>query len=95
MLLAQLGVDRADRRMEKACENIFEFQLDEGGFADELGQSIGDHEIAHEKRSLTHVRGQGGLGIYEHQMSCLTGNISAALIRAGYADDRRLIKALE
>jgi hypothetical protein len=94
MLLAQLGVDRTDRRMENACESIFQFQLDEGGFANELGQKTGEHEPSREI-SLTHVTSPGNFGIYEHQMSCLTGNISAALIRAGYANDRRVVRALE
>ncbi len=33
MILSQLGLDRNDERVRKACEFIFQFQLEEGGFS--------------------------------------------------------------
>jgi len=33
MILSQLGLDKSDERVRKACEYIFQFQLDEGGFS--------------------------------------------------------------
>ncbi|NWF86338.1 hypothetical protein HXY32_00750 [Candidatus Bathyarchaeota archaeon] len=33
--------------------------------------------------------------VFEHQYSCLTGNMVAALIRMGYAQDQRVKRALE
>jgi len=76
MILSQLGLDKSDERVRKACEFIFQFQLDEGGFS------------SFEKpRTEQKIR--------EHEMSCLTGNVAASLIRLGYEDDERVTKALE
>jgi prenyltransferase beta subunit len=33
MILSQLGLEKSDERVRKACEFIFQFQLDEGGFS--------------------------------------------------------------
>ena len=33
MILGQLGIDKCDGRVEKACEYIFQFQSDDGGFS--------------------------------------------------------------
>ena len=33
MILGQLGLDRSDARVARACEHIFSFQLEEGGFS--------------------------------------------------------------
>lgn len=35
MTLSQLGVDKKCEKLRKACEYIFQFQLDEGGFTSE------------------------------------------------------------
>lgn len=40
MLLAQLGVDRADRRMEKACENILSSNLTKVDLQTNLGRAL-------------------------------------------------------
>lgn len=37
MLLALVGLDKEDERVQTACEHIFSFQLEEGGFS-ELGE---------------------------------------------------------
>lgn len=39
MLLGQLGMDRTNRKIERACEHIFQFQLEEGGFASETQET--------------------------------------------------------
>ena len=75
MILSQLGLDKSDERVRRACEFIFQFQLDEGGFS------------SFEKPSPEKIR--------EYEFSCLTGNVAASLIRLGYGDDERVIKALE
>jgi len=33
MMLGQLGIDKSDERVRNACEYIFQFQSDEGGFS--------------------------------------------------------------
>ena len=76
MILSQLGLDKSDERVRKACEFIFQFQLDEGGFS-------------------TFEKPWSGEQIREYEMSCLTGNVAASLIRLGYGDDERVMKALE
>lgn len=76
MILSLLGLDKSDERVRKACEFIFRFQLDEGGFS------------TFEKSSPVQL-------IHEYEMSCLTGNVAASLIRLGYGNDERVRKALE
>ncbi len=40
LLLGQLGVDRRDERIRKACEYAFRFQLPSGAFADRVGDGM-------------------------------------------------------
>jgi len=88
MTLSQLGMDRSDKRVEKACEHIFQFQLDEGGFS--------TYEWLSKKgKCLPSPREWASSIVHEHQYSCLTGNMTAALIRIGYREDPRVSKALE
>jgi prenyltransferase beta subunit len=88
MALGQLGIDRTDERVQKACEHIFQFQLAEGGF------STYEHAFEKKKNSASFNQTSASLA-FEHQLSCLTGNTATALIRIGYADDPRVKKALE
>jgi len=88
MTLSQLGMDRSDKRVEKACEHIFQFQLDEGGFS--------TYEwLSRKEKCLPSPREWTSSIVHEHQYSCLTGNMAAALIRIGYREDPRVGKALE
>ena len=88
MTLGQLGIDRSDERVEKACEHIFQFQLDEGGFS--------TYEwLSRKEKCLPSPREWASSIVHEHQYSCLTGNMAAALIRIGYREDPRVGKALE
>ena len=52
MLLSLLGLDREDERVQRACEHIFRFQLQEGGFS-ELGE-----EAAREMQASLGPRGK-------------------------------------
>jgi hypothetical protein len=88
MTLGQLGIDRTDKRVENACEHIFQFQLTEGGF------STYEHAYKNKKNNASPNQTTTSLA-FEHQLSCLTGNITTALNRIGYADDPRVKKALE
>ncbi|HEY4674578.1 MAG TPA: prenyltransferase/squalene oxidase repeat-containing protein [Candidatus Bathyarchaeia archaeon] len=97
MTLSQLGVDKTNEKVRKACEYIFRFQLEDGGF------SCNTLEHASEEYELLRKRGKKlppktewtASTVFEHQYSCLTGNLAAALIRIGYAGDQRVKKALE
>jgi hypothetical protein len=104
MLLGYLGIDKEDdERVEKACEYIFNFQLVEGGFS-MYGKAaaLGEYELIRkqaqrrgEKISPKPDRKWLQSFIIEHEYSCLTGNMVAALIRLGYIDDSRVKKALD
>ncbi|MBN1682153.1 nitrogen fixation protein NifH [Candidatus Bathyarchaeota archaeon] len=76
MILSQLGLEKSDERVSKACEFIFQFQLDEGGFS--------SYEKPWSKEKIR-----------ENEMSCLTGNVIASLIRLGYIEDKRVWNALK
>jgi len=97
MILGQLGMGKTEERVKKACEYIFQFQHTEGGFS-----SYSREQVMREYESLQR-RGKklpppnewASTMVYEHQYSCLTGNVAAALIRMGYEDDARVKKALE
>ncbi len=97
MTLGQLGMDKTDKRVERACEYIFQFQSDEGGFSSyTFERGLKEHEWQSKKgKKLPSPNEYASSIVFEHQYSCLTGNMAAALIRIGYADDPRVKKALE
>jgi hypothetical protein len=90
-------MDNSDDRVKKACEHVFKFQLDEGGFSSNTFELASkEYESVHKKEELVPPRSEWVFSrVSEHQYSCLTGNMAAALIRIGYADDPRVKKALE
>jgi len=97
MILSQLGMDKTDHRVGKACEYIFRFQQDEGGFSSySLERAIREYESLQRRgKKLPPPNEWTSAAVHEHQYSCLTGNVTAALIRMGYKDDSRLKRALE
>jgi hypothetical protein len=96
MILAQLGMDKSDLRVQHACESIFKFQHDEGGFSCyTIEMALGKYYKLREKAKELPPNEYTSSMVYEHQYSCLTGNMAAALIRMGYIDDPRLRKSLE
>jgi hypothetical protein len=100
MILRQLGIDKSDKRVQRACEFTLNLQLDEGGF------SAYTKEKALEKyewmQTRTHLKEKlqpapkiwARSLVIEHQYSCLTGNICAAMLGMGYNRDPRVVKAL-
>jgi len=100
IILAQLGLDKTDERVRKACDYIFRFQLDEGGFSE--FREEGAKREYHWVKEKALKQGKDFLPfeiwakgkIREYEMSCLTGNVAASLIRLGYAEDDRVRKAL-
>jgi hypothetical protein len=97
MALGQLGMDRNDERVRNACEYVFQFQLDEGGFSSYTPErALKEYEWLREKgKKLPSPDEWAASIVFEHQYSCLTGNMAAALIKIGYVDDPRVRKALE
>jgi hypothetical protein len=97
MALGQLGMDKTDEKVGNACEYIFQFQLGGGGFSSYTPeQALKEYESLREKGKKLPSRKEWISSIvFEHQYSCLTGNMAAALIRMGYANDPRVRKALE
>jgi len=97
MALGQLGVDRSDERVRNACEYIFRFQLDEGGFSSYTSErAFKEYGLLREKgKKLPPPNEWVSAIVFEHQYSCLTGNMAAALIRIGYAHDPSVRKDLE
>ncbi len=97
MTLGQLGMDKTDKKVERACEYVFQFQLEEGGFSSYTPERASkEHEWLRTKGKKLPSRNKWiSSMVFEHQYSCLTGNMTAALIRIGYANDLRIRKALE
>jgi len=101
MILGQLGLDKGDERVRKACEHIFQFQLEDGGFTTFKGEGARREYIWARKRALKR-RVKPPIfecwteeKLREYEMSCLTGNVAVALIRLGYASDGRVRAALK
>jgi hypothetical protein len=97
MILGQLGIDKDDLRVHKACEHVFQFQTSDGAFSSHttLG-ALKKYQLLREKgEKLPPPDEWASALVFEHQYSCLTGNMAAALIRLGYFDDLRLQKALK
>lgn len=97
MILGQLGMDKTNEKVRNACEYIFQFQSGEGGFSSQTKETaLKEYEWLLKKGRKLPSRGEWVSSIvFEHQYSCLTGNMAAALIRIGYADDSKVKKALE
>jgi hypothetical protein len=97
MILGQLGMDKTDRRVKKACEYIFRFQHDEGGFSGDTKKTALKeyHWRLKRGKQLPAFKEWLRAKIYEGQMSCLTGNIVAALIKLGYGNDIHVKRALK
>jgi hypothetical protein len=96
MMLGYLGMDRNDARIRNACEYIFQFQLGDGGFSSLTPKlALKEYELLCEKgKKLPSPNQWTPSLVFEHQYSCLTGNMAAALIRIGYANDPKVMKAL-
>ncbi len=96
MTLGQLGLDKTNIRVEKACEYIFQFQRAEGSFISQTPETLArEYEYRVGKGRKLPPRDEWVSSIiFEQQLSCLTGNMAAALIRLGYEHDNRVKKAL-
>lgn len=100
IILGQLGLNKSDERVRKACEYIFRFQLEEGGFSEFREEGAKREYNWIKERALKWGKELPPFDIWakekirEYEMSCLTGNVAASLIRLGYAEDDRVKRAL-
>jgi len=100
MILGQLGMDKSDKRVQRACEFILNLQLDEGGFSSYTRErALEEYEWMRTKTALKEkLQPEPSTWaqslVTEHQYSCLTGNVCAAMLRMGYGTDSRVVKAL-
>jgi len=100
MVLAGLGLDKGDRRVQKAFEFVFKLQHNEGGFSSQTRETaLEEYEWMRTRTALKEklqpeANAWAQSLVREHQYSCLTGNLCAAMLRAGYWGDPRLSKAL-
>jgi len=71
--------------------------LDEGGFSSYTSEeALKEYEQLRGKgKKLPSPNEWASSLVFEHQYSCLTGNMAAAFIRIGYGNDPRVRKALE
>jgi hypothetical protein len=97
MMLADLGMDRQDPRVRNACRYIFQFQHPEGGFTCNTEHTARREYtwLIHRGKRLPQKNEWIKKHIHEGQLSCLTGNIVAALVRLGYEKDIHVRRALE
>ncbi|MCR4408530.1 MAG: hypothetical protein NUW24_16685 [Anaerolineae bacterium] len=101
MLLGHLAMSREDARVQRAVEYIFRFQQPIGGFA-ERGEEMARQEyvrVVQQRRAKGKEPPEESAFVADlvHQsiLSCLTGNVVAALLRLGYDDDPRLWRAVD
>jgi prenyltransferase beta subunit len=97
MILGQLGLDKADEKVKEACEYVFQFQHEEGGFSSYSKETaLREYALLLKKgKKLASPDYWASSKVFEHQYSCLTGNMAAALVRIGYSNDSRVRHALE
>jgi hypothetical protein len=97
LVLSRLGMGRTDEKVAKACEFLFQFQHGAGGFTSHSRNSaLREYEYLRQRgKKLPSQREFVSSLVFQEQLSCFTGNMAAALIRLGYADDLRVKKALD
>ena len=101
MMLGYLGLDKTNAEVRKAFEFVFKLQLDEGGFSSETPETALEQYEWMQTRTALKEKLQpeadawAQLLVREHQYSCLTGNLCAAMLRVGYWGDTKLTKALD
>jgi len=97
MTLGQLGADKSNEKVKKACEYVFQFQHEEGGFSSYTKETaLKEYALLMKKGKELPSHDEWVLSkVFEHQYSCLTGNMVAALVRIGYLNDSRVSRALK
>lgn len=100
MILSQLGAGIGDVRVQRACEFVLSLQQSEGGFSSYTRErALQQYEWMRTRTALKEKlqpepKAWAQSLVTEHQYTCLTGNVCAAMQRIGYGKDPRVKKAL-
>jgi hypothetical protein len=101
MIFSQLGLSIENDKVRKACEFIFRFQHEDGGFT-VFKEEGATKEYLWKKRSwevkeekIPTFDEWALQVIRENEMTCLTGNLVESLLRLGYKADERIKKAID
>lgn len=101
IILSLMGLDRGDERVRRMVDYVWGFQHGDGGFCSKMEEGA---RVDYERmKARMEKRGKAPPPfeewapgeIRESEMSCLTGNVCASLIRMGYAEDPRVRRALQ
>jgi hypothetical protein len=101
ILLGLLRLSRDDERVERAMQYIFRFQQPQGGFAEhgeEGARREYDYVVQRREARGKEPPEEGPFAadlVHQMTLSCLTGNVVAALLRLGYDDDPRVWQAVD
>jgi hypothetical protein len=101
MILGMLGLNKTDPRVRRAVEHVFQFQHQEGGFATcGVERARKEYKVRREralnKGKELPSKAEWVLNeMHDAQLTCLTGNVCLALIRLGYASDKRVRRGLK
>jgi prenyltransferase beta subunit len=101
MMLGHLGLNKNNAKVRKAFEFVFKLQLSEGGFSSHTRETaLEEYEWMRTRTALKEklqpeANASARSLVREHQYTCLTGNLCAAMLRAGYSGDKRLAKAVD
>ena len=101
MILAHLGLSRDDHPVQRAVKYLSRFQQPIGGFA-MFGPEGAEREyelilrrrLAKGRKPLDKPESIADL-LHQWTLSCLTGNVVAALLQLGYVDDPRVWRAVD
>jgi len=100
MALGQLRTDKSHKKVQKACEFVLNLQLDEGGFSSYTKKTALEtydwmrSRVTLKEKLPPDPKTWAQSLVTEHQYSCLTGNVCAAMLRMSYGTDPRVVKAL-
>jgi hypothetical protein len=101
MFLAMFGLDRNNQQVGRAVNHILRFQLQDGGFAIFTEEGAKKEYEYLSKRNLKHKKAYPQVHewvpnrIREMELSCLTGNMTLALLRLGYSEHSAVKDALK
>jgi len=101
IIFSQLGLSIENDNVRKACEFIFKFQHEDGGFTIFKEEGVmGEYlwwKNKQEKRGkpVPLFDNWSKQIIKENEITCLTGNLVASLFRLGYKEDSRIKKAVQ
>jgi hypothetical protein len=101
IIFSQLGLSIENDNVRKACEFIFKFQHEDGGFTIFKEEGVMREYLWWKNRQEKKGKpvplfdNWSKQIIKENEITCLTGNLVASLFRLGYKEDSRIKKAVK